>query len=45
MEKTIAENVKTNPKIFWKYMQTKTKVSSNVNNLYMDSKKNYEDKR
>ena len=39
MEETIAENIKTNLKIFWKYIQYKTKVSSSVNDLYMDSKK------
>ena len=39
IEKTIAQNIKCNPKIFWKYVQSKTKQTTNVNDVYMNSEK------
>ncbi|XP_076058263.1 uncharacterized protein LOC143035280 [Oratosquilla oratoria] len=39
VEKTIAQNVKSNPKIFWKYVQSKTKASVSICNLYKDLNK------
>ncbi|XP_076036825.1 uncharacterized protein LOC143022485 [Oratosquilla oratoria] len=39
VEKSIAENVKENPKAFWKYIQSKTKSSVSVRELYMNAEK------
>jgi len=39
-EKRIAENVKKNPKIFWNYVQKKTKTKSSIPDLYKDEGKN-----
>lgn len=35
-EKEIAKNVKSNPKIFWKYVQSKTRTKSRIPELYKD---------
>lgn len=41
-EKLIAKNVKTNPKIFWKYVQSKTKTATSIRNLYINKEKTKE---
>ena len=38
-EKTIAMEVKTNPKKFWWYVKSKTKSPSNIPDLYIDEDK------
>ena len=38
-EKNIATQVKTNPKKFWKYAQSKTKTHVNVSELYINEEK------
>lgn len=39
-EQTIAQNVKSNPKIFWKYINSKTKSVSGITELYKGGDKN-----
>jgi hypothetical protein len=38
-EKSIASNVKDNPKKFWNYVQTKTKTKTSIPDLYKDNDK------
>lgn len=38
-EKEVAKHVKNNPKLFWKYVATKTRLKSNISELYIDSGK------
>ena len=38
-ERLITENVKDNPKIFWKHVQTKVRTKSRVSDLYVDEEK------
>lgn len=39
LEMKIAKNVKENPKIFWKYVQSKTKNAASIPELYADKDK------
>ena len=38
-EKQIAQEVKANPKKFWKYARSKTKTKSNIPDLFKDDNK------
>lgn len=38
-EQEIARNVKDNPKVFWKYIQSKTRTKSRIPELYVDADK------
>ncbi|XP_076038451.1 uncharacterized protein LOC143023736 [Oratosquilla oratoria] len=38
-EKEVIKNVKKNPKVFWKYVASKTKVKSRIGDLYQDAEK------
>ncbi|KAG7155492.1 hypothetical protein Hamer_G024702, partial [Homarus americanus] len=38
-EQEIAKNVKANPKVFWKYVQTKTRTKARIADLYKDGGK------
>ena len=38
-EAKIADSVKDNPKVFWKYVKSKTKTKTSVSDLYMDDSK------
>lgn len=38
-EKNIAKHVKENPKLFWQYVQSKTRTQSRIPDLYKDDTK------
>ncbi|KAG7161598.1 putative Endonuclease-reverse transcriptase-containing protein 12 [Homarus americanus] len=38
-EQEITKNVKANPKVFWKYVQTKTRTKARIADLYKDEEK------
>lgn len=38
-EQEIARNVKRNPKVFWRYVSSKTKIKSTIGDLYIDGKR------
>lgn len=38
-ERVIAMNAKSNPKLFWKYVNSRTRTVSKVGNLYKDERK------
>ncbi|KAG7178057.1 putative Endonuclease-reverse transcriptase-containing protein 8, partial [Homarus americanus] len=38
-EQETAKNVKANPKVFWKYVQTKTRTKARIADLYKDEEK------
>ena len=39
-EKEVAKHVKDNPKVFWKYVTSKTRTKSNISELYKDGDMN-----
>lgn len=39
-ERQIAKNVRTNPKVFWKYVQSKTRTKSKIPDMYKDKENN-----